>query len=93
MKQYKFIGSTTQGMGFVNGHVYDLDVVERSRFDRVIDRVLPPFVPTSWRVFIKYPRFVPYTSMETFRENWHELDAVDIFAQHTRKFIRDGGLE
>lgn len=92
MKRYKFIGKTEHGMGYINGHIYDLDVVERSKFERVIDQILPPFIPMDWRVFIRSPRPVPYTSMETFRANWKEIDEVEEFGMKTEKILDKGGV-
>ena len=86
-KQFRFIGDTDRGMGYMHGVVYDLVVVERGMFGRVMDRALPPFVPMDWRVHIQSPRFVPYSSMETFRQNWQEVDELDRFSIATDKSL------
>jgi hypothetical protein len=73
MKRYKFIGDTRRGMGFINGHSYDLQI-ERPN---VVQRFLSGHM--DWRVLIVSPRFCPYTSDETFNANW-ELVAECICA-------------
>lgn len=64
MKRYKFIGDTRRGMGFINGHAYDLQITKPNPVQRFLSGHM------DWRVIILLPRFCPYSSEETFNQNW-----------------------
>lgn len=68
MKRYKFIGDTKHGLGFINGHVYDLQVERPNAVQRFFSGHM------DWRVLIVAPRFCPYSSEETFKANWQEVN-------------------
>lgn len=63
---YKFIGNTEYGLGYKNGKKYTLEVRDRKLYERLLSHY-------NWRVIIESPIFCPYTSWETFYENWEEL--------------------
>ena len=64
MKRYRFIGDTKRGMGFINGHLYDLTIERPNAVQRFFNGHM------DWRVLIVSPRFVPYSTEETFSANW-----------------------
>lgn len=68
MKRFKFIGDTKHGMGFINGHIYELSVMRPSLVQRFLSGQM------TWRVLIIAPKFCPYTSEEAFKANWQEVE-------------------
>jgi len=68
MHRFRFIGDTHEGVGYVDGSTYDLLIDEPNFLQRLIGGHL------DWRVTIISPIFCPYTSWESFNQNWQEVD-------------------
>lgn len=71
MKQevlFKFIGNTDEGMGYVNGHEYALELMCRGLVERITGVFIG--IPFSWKLYIAVPLFCPYENFDCFEENW-----------------------